>query len=61
VSKVRAGIRRSVKIRVNLVFGRPFVKRFVLCYRTVVLSVCLSCLSCPVLTCLSVTLVHCDS
>ena len=27
------------------VFGRPLVKRFVLCYRTVV---CLSCLSCPV-------------
>ena len=26
-------------------FGRPFVKRFALCYRTVVLSVCLSCLS----------------
>ena len=29
------------------VFGRPFVKRFALCYRSVVLSVCLSvCLSC---------------
>ena len=29
-----------------LVFGRPFVKRFALCYRSVVcLSVCLSCLS----------------
>ena len=26
-------------------FGRPFVKRFALCYQTVV---CLSCLSCPV-------------
>ena len=26
------------------VFGRPFVKRFALCYRSVVLSVCLSCL-----------------
>jgi len=26
--------------------GRPFVKRFALCYRTVV--VCLSCLFCPV-------------
>jgi len=37
------------------VFGRPFVKRFALCYQTVVcLSVCLSCLSC-----LSVTLVYC--
>ena len=31
-------------------FGRPFVKRFALCYWTVVLSV---------LSCLSVTLVHC--
>jgi len=28
-----------------LVFGRSFVKRFALCYQTVVLSVCLSCLS----------------
>ena len=28
-----------------IVFGRPLVKRFALCYRTVV---CLSCLSCPV-------------
>ena len=28
-----------------LVFGRPFVKRFALCYRSVVLSVCLSVLS----------------
>jgi len=26
------------------IFGQPFVKRFALCYRTVV---CLSCLSCP--------------
>jgi len=33
------------------VFGRPFVKRFALCYRTVV---CLPCLSV-----LSVTFVHC--
>ena len=32
------------------VFGRPFVKRFALCYRTVV---------CPVLSVLSVTFVHC--
>ena len=37
------------------VFGRPFVKRFALCYRTVVCPVCLSvCLSV-----LSVTLVYC--
>jgi len=32
------------------IIGRPFVKRFALCYRSVV------CLSCPVL---SVTFVHC--
>jgi len=37
-----------------MLFGRPFVKRFALCYRSVV---CLSCLSC--LSFLSVTLVHC--
>jgi len=37
-------------VRTPLVFGRPFVKRFALCYRTVVLS-CLSGLS--------VTLVYC--
>jgi len=39
------------------VYGRPFVKRFALCYQTVVcpvLSVCLS-----VLSVLSVTLVYC--
>jgi len=29
----------------SAVFGRPFVKRFALCYRTIV---CLSCDSCPV-------------
>ena len=34
------------------IFGRPFVKRFALCYQSIV------CLSCPV--CLSVTLVHCS-
>ena len=34
-------------------FGRPFVKRFALCYRTVVS------LSCPVLCVLIVTLVYC--
>jgi len=32
------------------VFGRPFIKRFALCYRSVV---------CPVLSCLSATLVYC--
>ena len=38
------------------IFGRPFVKRFALCYRTVVCHVCLSCLS---VSYLSVTLVYC--
>ena len=39
----------------KFVFGRPFVKRYTLCYRSIVcLSVCLS-----VLSCLSVTFVHC--
>jgi len=32
------------------IFGRPFVKRFALCYRSVV---------CPVMSVLSVTFVHC--
>ena len=32
----------SVKPEVELIFGRPFVKWFALCYRSVVLSVCLS-------------------
>jgi len=36
------------------IFGRPFVKRFALCYRTVVLS---DLTVCPV--CLSVTLLYC--
>ena len=36
---------------IELLFGRPFLKRFALCYQTVV---CLSCMSC-----LSVTFVHC--
>jgi len=36
-----------------LLFGRSFVKRFALCYQTAV------CLSCPVLSVLSVTLVYC--
>ena len=42
------------RLRFCLVFGRPFVKRFALCYRTVVLSVP-SVLS----VCLSVTFVYC--
>jgi len=29
-----------VPSQIGVVFGRPFVKRFALCYRTVVLSVC---------------------
>jgi len=32
------------KIPLKTIFGRPFVKRFALFCRTVVLSVCLSCL-----------------
>jgi len=36
------------------IFGRPFVKRFALCYRSVVCPVCTVCLSL-----LSVTFVHC--
>ena len=51
-------ISRSRSQMILSIFGRPFVKRFALCYRTVVLSVCLSvCLDC--LSCLSVTLVYC--
>ena len=38
---------RTVCQKQETIFGRPFVKRFALCYRTVVLSV------------LSVTLVYC--
>jgi len=58
----------NIYLKVRSVFGRPFVRRFALCYRTVVLSVCLCCLSvCTVclsvlsvcLCCLSVTLVYC--
>ena len=37
------------------IFGRPFVKRFALCYQTVVCLSCLSCLS----VCLSLTLAYC--
>ena len=37
------------------IFGRPFLKRFALCYRSVVCPVCPVCLS----VCLSVTFVHC--
>jgi len=42
---------RSKSIAKHWSFGRPFIKRFDLCYRTVVLSVCPSVLS--------VTLVYC--
>jgi len=41
----------SVILNTVLTFGRPFVKRFALCYPTVVLSVC------PISLC--VTLVYC--
>ena len=40
------------------IFGRPFVKRFALCYPTVVLSVLIVCPVC-LSVCLSVTFVHC--
>ena len=43
----------SYMLVLGLVFWRPFLKPFTLCYRSVV---CLSCGSCPVL---SVTFVHC--
>jgi len=36
-----------VTFYVLVIFGRPFVKRFALSYRTVVLSVCPVCLVCP--------------
>jgi len=39
--------RCELGIRLYSIFGRPFVKRFALCYQTVV---CLSCLSCSVLS-----------
>jgi len=42
------------KCHITTVLGRPFVKRFALCYRIVVLSDVLFCLSV-----LSVTLVYC--
>ena len=45
-------IRKKLWVQVGG-FGRPFVKWLALCYQTVV------CLSCPVLSCLSVTFVHC--
>jgi len=32
----------TVSVKVSTIFGRPFVKRFALCYRTVVCPVCLS-------------------
>jgi len=45
----------------SIIFGRPYVKRFALCYQTVVCPVCLSVLSCPNLSvCLSVTSVYCS-
>ena len=41
----------------NLIFGRPFVKRFALCYRSVVCLSCRVCLS-VCLSVLPVTFVH---
>ena len=40
---VNAKCQRVLVLALCLVFGRPFVKRFALCYRTVVLSVCPLC------------------
>ena len=41
---VEANLANSIIMHVVVVFGRPFVKRFALCYRSVVLSVCPVCL-----------------
>jgi len=45
--------RRMLNIVYQTLFGRPLVKRFALCYPSVV------CLCCAVLFCLSVTLMYC--
>jgi len=45
--------RRMLNIVYQTLFGRPLVKRFALCYPSVV------CLCCAVLSCLSVTLMYC--
>jgi len=45
--------RRILNVVHQTLFGLQFVKRFALCYRPVV------CLSCAVLSCLSVTLMYC--
>jgi len=42
-------VEAACHLMIIIIIGRPFVKRFALCCRTVVLSVCLS-----------VTLVYCD-
>jgi len=47
----------KMHMNTNLVFGRPLVKQFALCYRTVVCLVCLT--VCPVLSC-SVCLSDCN-
>jgi len=39
------------RMNFNEFIGQPFLKRFVLCCQTVVLSVCLPVLYCPVLSC----------
>ena len=58
IFKTQQSDRQSHSPISNAIFGRPFVKRFALCYQTVVcLSVCPVCLS--LLSCLSVTFVHC--
>jgi len=41
----------SLKALLGMIFGWPFVERFALCHRTVVVSVCLSCLSVTLMYC----------
>jgi len=41
----------EVWMLITVIFGRPFVKRFALCYWTIVLSVCLSCLDATLVYC----------
>jgi len=51
VTGIICRVRDVYRHALSLIFGRPFVKRFALCYRTVVLSVCLSVLSVTLMYC----------
>jgi len=55
IDTTRTAIDCVTVLPLTVFIGRPFVKRFALCYRSVVLSVSPVCLS----VCLSVTFVHC--